>query len=281
VVHNKKRGILRKKFYAAAALAAVAVAAFSVPTASATDVQTNIIGGHAATGDTSWMVSLQYDAPKFDRTDWHTCGTLVFRSWVVTAAHCVTDPPGGSAIPTADKQFKVRVGSKQRNSGGEMATVTQIVVPAGWDWNLASNDLAMLKLNHALTMQPLSLAAEATRPGAPVTLYGWGMSEPDSAGTATEMLQQLETTVTKSNRCDDSGIAQDEICLHNPNGTDGACYGDSGGPAVQRVRGVLRLVGAASRGASQYCGVTPEVYTSLPNHRTFIYDTARGVSTTS
>src|SRR5438445_6248879 len=105
----------------------------SVGTATA-DVQPNLVGGHAATAATPWMASLQYDAPDFGVTAHHTCGaTLVFRNWVVTNAHCVTDPPaqaataskalhfrdGGLPIPTSAKKFFVRVGSHDRTQGGE------------------------------------------------------------------------------------------------------------------------------------------------------------------
>lgn len=83
-------------------------------------VQPYIIGGHPAPTAPPDITSLQYDAPAHGEkyANYHTCGAAsVFRGWVVTNAHCVTDPPAGSSaaqevfgwtappIPTADKTF--------------------------------------------------------------------------------------------------------------------------------------------------------------------------------
>ena len=89
-------------------------------------------------------------------------------------------------------------------------------------------------------------------------------------------LQQLRTTVLAPERCADAGQSVGEICTDNPHGTDGPGGGDSGGPAVALVDGVPQLVGTCSRAAAQYPGVSPTVYTSSPDFRTWIYDTARG-----
>ena len=43
------------------------------------------------------------------------------------------------------------------------------------------------------------------------------------------------------------------------------------------VHGVPQLVGTRSRAAAQYPGVKPTVYTSAPDFRAWLYDTARGV----
>lgn len=119
---------------AASALAVPALLGGGVASA---EVAPQIVGGTAATGNTGWMASLQYNAPKHGRFAQHTCGgTLVFRPWVVTNAHCVDDQPGNTtSIPVADKQFFVRVGSKDRTRGGETAKVIKIVVHPGWNWN--------------------------------------------------------------------------------------------------------------------------------------------------
>jgi hypothetical protein len=72
---------------------------------------------------------------------------------VITNALCVSDMPPAPAtgtrtrttsryiftantteIPTADKRFTVRLGSHDRSRGGELASVTAIVVCPGWKW---------------------------------------------------------------------------------------------------------------------------------------------------
>ncbi|MEC3980412.1 S1 family peptidase [Amycolatopsis sp. H20-H5] len=246
------------------------------------------MGGHEATGNTSWMASLQYDAPTYGRVAWHTCGAaLLFRSWVVTNAHCVTDPPGDSGgIPTAAKSFSVRVGSKDRTQGGETAQVVKIVVHPGWQWSAGApaqpvDDVALLQLDHPVNEQPIQLGGRAAKPGERVTLYGWGADQPDGGGNLPLKLQQLETKVLPPAKCADAGQSVGEICTSNPRGTDGPGPGDSGGPAVALVRGVPQLVGTCSRAAAQYPGEKPTVYTSEPDFRGWLYDTARGVPATS
>ncbi|MCU1687054.1 MAG: serine protease [Amycolatopsis sp.] len=264
----------------------------------------DLVGGQRATGDTSWMVALQYDAPAYHRYGAFGCGgTLIFRDWVVTNAHCVTDPPTAPAsraassparyaatahtpIPTAAKHFTVRVGSKDRTRGGEVATVTQVVVHPGWSWGMGApgtpqNDIALLKLDHVVNAQPIPLAGGPAAPGDKVTLYGWGADTPSSDAALPLRLQQLATTVLPPQECADAGMYGGEICTDNPNGTDGPGPGDSGGPAVEIVGGVARLVGGCSRAAAQYPGVAPTVYTSSPDFRQWIYDTARGAPVAS
>lgn len=265
-----------------AALALPGLLGTSVATAA---VQPNLVGGREATGDTNWMASVQYDAPAYGRFAHHTCGgALLFRSWVVTAAHCVTDMPGASGgIPTSAKTFSVRVGSKDRTQGGETAKVVKIAVHPGWKWaagapEQAVNDVALLKLDRPVSAQPIQLGGHAARPGDRVALYGWGADQPDGAPSGLPLrLQQLDTTVLRPDRCADVAQSVAEICTSNPHGTDGPGVGDSGGPAVALVRGVPRLVGTCSRAASPYPGVRPTVYSSTPDFRTWLYDTTRGI----
>jgi hypothetical protein len=269
------------------------------------DAQPKMIGGHEATGNTDWMVSVQYDAPNHDRFDWLTCGgTLaVARDIVLTNAHCVTDlvtdPPAPSVdvtalgkdwrmdaqsliIPTKDKQFKVRIGSKDWTSGGELVPVKSITVHPNWNWAIGSPqaeaaDLAVLRLDHPVDYQPMQLAGTPGRPGQNVVLYGWGIDHPDSATEPLpRRLQQLETTVIAPARCAPAALSAKDICVDSPHGTDGVCFGDSGGPAVRyTAAGVPQLVGGVSRTWGDYCATKPTVFTSQPEYRTWIYDVIR------
>ncbi len=253
---------------------------------TASAAQPEIVGGSAATGDTSWVASMVYDAPAYGRFAAPWCGgALVFRSWVVTNAHCVTDMPGDTThIPVSARTFTVRVGSKDRTRGGETARVVEIKVHPGWQWAAGApeqpvDDIALLKLDHPVTVQPIQLAGHTARPGDRATLYGWGADQPDGdTSNLPVRLQQLRTTVLAPERCADAGQSAGEICTNNPHGTDGPGGGDSGGPAVALVDGVPQLVGTCSRAAAQYPGVSPTVYTSAPDFRTWLYDTARGTS---
>jgi hypothetical protein len=176
-------------------------------------VQPDLVGGQQATGDTSWMASVQYEAPAYGIPVHHMCGgVLLFRSWVVTNAHCVTDRPGNTgSIPMSARTFSVRAGSKDRTQGGETAKVVEIKVHPGWQWAAGApqqpvDDIAMLELDHPVTMQPIQLAAHTARPGDRVTLYGWGADQPDGDTSHLPVqLQQLRTTVLSPDRCADAG----------------------------------------------------------------------------
>ncbi|WET76871.1 serine protease [Amycolatopsis sp. QT-25] len=255
------------------------------PATAADDVQPNLVGGREATGNTSWMASLQSDAPAYNRFNFHECGaTVLFPNWVVTGAQCVTDMPGvPDRVPVSAKKFKVRVGSKDRTRGGETAKVVKIVVHPGWKWGEGApgskvSDVAMLKLDHPVSAQPLQLAGQAARAGDRIRLYGWGSAQPDGDPTnLPKKLQQLDTTVLGAAECAKGDQSEGEICTDNPHGTDGPGPGDSGSPAVAVVNGVPRLVGGCSRAAgARLPGVFPTIYTSTPEFRKWLYDTARG-----
>lgn len=277
---------------------ATAVASLMASEASAAppDVTADLVGGHKATGDTSWMAAVLFNAPAYGaRAEFNCGGTLVFPNVVVSAGHCFTDMPAeikaamaatdrptyfglsatAASIPTAAKQFYVNVGSKDRRGGGEYAKVIKIIVHPGWNWKRTdpTNDIVKLILDRDVDAQPLPVATHTPDDGTPATLYGWGRTRPDGRGALPTQLQQLETTVLDPSACADAGITEGENCTDNPNGTDGPNYGDSGGPEVVVENGVERFAGVCSRGSAGP-GKSKTAYSDAASFRTFIYDAA-------
>jgi hypothetical protein len=126
-----------------------------------------------------------------------------------------------------------------------------------------TDDIAMLKLDLPVNQQPIQLAGRAAQTGDRTMLYGWGVDQPDCSSDLPTRLQQLSTHVLPAAKCADADQSTGEICTSNPHGTDGPGPGDSGGPAVELVNGVPKLVGTCSRAATEYPGEGPTVYTSF------------------
>ncbi len=81
-----------------------------------------------------------------------------------------------------------------------------------------------------------------------------------------EHLQQLDTSILPDDAC---GGGTYYLCINNVDGWRGACYGDSGGPAVIRTGTEWALVGATSGGTGK-CGENPSFYTDLVHLRSWI-----------
>lgn len=251
---------MRKRSYLLGVITAVSgvVGALGLPAvASAEDVRPNIVGGHDATEEYSFMVSLQMQGQ-------HGCGaSLIKPDWAVTAAHCVE---GGQPA-----DFSVRVGSNNNESGGETAGVSNVQVHP-------SADLAVIQLDKQVQAQPIEIAAESGDPGTDTRIIGWGQTCPEQGcGEVPTMLQELDTKVVADNDC--TGIeGQSEICTSNPNGDSGACYGDSGGPQIKGSQGNWKLIGATSRSGNgdATCATGPSIYTDVTAFTDWIHQNTGG-----
>lgn len=249
-------------------------------TANGGTFQPLIIGGHGATEPYSWMVSLQFNHP--NDPDWHFCGgTLVTRLWVVTNAHCVTYDDG-SPIDPAEFQVHARIGSHNRTSGGIAVNVAEVLPHPQWDWGTGGGpvaDIALLRLEEYVQLQHVEIATKTGLPGtraAATRLLGWGVTEPDGWGPAPIQLQELDTKLVSTRLCSGGlAITVGELCIESPNNTDGPCYGDSGGPALQKIDKRWKLVGGTSRGTGAPCGVGPTIYTNTTYYRPWLFDTMR------
>jgi len=179
------------------------------------------------------------------------CGaTLVNRSWVLTAKHCVQ---GG---------LVVRLDSVNSLSGGALHRV--VATEPYPDHDGIAVDAALLKIDPPAPSNGIELASPAELPmGQAVGLLGWGMSAPDS-GTS-PVLRQVDIQVVGGEAC--GGLRPAEICLADPaNPNASACFGDSGGPAVIRRGEAYVLAGVASQagGTAPTCsGAT--VYVGVPS----------------
>jgi hypothetical protein len=213
----------------------------------------------------------------------------------VTAAHCVTNLPTGVAaaglahrpdfhappvwVPVENRDFHVRVGAVDRSTAAPVA-VTRIVVFSGWDWiadtspvpreKVPAGDVAVMQLASRVKSRTVPLADWEPRLGFPLRALGWGRTSND-ATEGSRTLQQLDTRVVPADRCGaDAAITVHDICTDENKPGKGVCNGDSGGPVVGKVRGRVVQFGIVSRGASDLCGVTPDVATGVAYYKPWV-----------
>ncbi len=240
-------------------LVAVAAASLATPAALAVagepePVKPLIIGGVDATETYSFMAHLSASIP--GEGGWG-CGAVLIRpTWIITARHCVT---GDNDAQVAAGNLTFRIGTLQENSGGTVARGKRVIRHA------SSADTALVELTAPVTEKPIDIA-RAAPVGSPLRIIGWGcIKDPNCEGP--DVLQQLDTSILADNTC---GGGANYICVNNPDGWRGACYGDSGGPAVIRSGSAWVLAGNTSGGTSAICGQGPSVYVELPNLRSWI-----------
>jgi secreted trypsin-like serine protease len=260
---------MRKRSLVVGLLAAGAVAVSgAVATGAIADtaggngpIKPYIVGGHDATEEYSFIVSLQEGGN-------HFCGgSLIAPEWVLTAAHCVEGSDPASV--------GLRIGSNDRTTGGEEAQAAEITIHPEYN---GTHDIALIKLAAPATSAPIKMGTVADV-GTKSRILGWGQTTPEPGGdNGSDTLQELDVSVVDPAGCAGGQIdAEIELCTENPNGDSGACYGDSGGPQIAKEGEEWVLIGDTSRsGGSQTCAKEPSIYTNTVAHTDWVNETTGG-----
>jgi trypsin len=123
------------------------------------------------------------------------------------------------------------------------------------------NDVALLKLATPLVFDELTKAIPLyKRPvptGATVIISGFGHTS--WGGQTSELLKYNEMTVVSHKECAATGHDYEGLICFNAPGVDGACRGDSGGPAVYNGQ----LVGVANFVVGGCGGSYPDGYAKV------------------
>lgn len=256
---------------AAFAVAAAPVLAGASAAQAAGDVTPTIVGGKPASEPYPFVASLQYTKNGVPNS--HRCGTtLIARTWVVTAAHCVTN---ADYTPMPADMFHIAIGNPDRDLGEHIGVSAVVVHPDYGQGKENNADIALLELDRAATQRPANIGYVGV--GDDVRMVGWGRTVADDPASLPTYLQELDSTRLANSRCvagDEWDITVGDICVDIPGGNTGPCYGDSGSPVLAKDgRGRWEILGVVSRGPGTGCLNGPEVYTSTHFYEDWIWAT--------
>ncbi|XP_023163300.2 trypsin-like [Drosophila hydei] len=201
----------------------------------------------------------------------HFCGgSLIDSQTVVTAAHCLQK--------NSPNELQVRMGSTDRNEGGELVTVAAFKFHEGYTKKEKANDVAVIRLSspvrQSAKVRYIPLAKTTPPSGTQAVVTGWGTTCFFWC-SSTITLQQVKVDLVSLADCGSStySYGQDKIletmvCAYTE--TKDACQGDSGGPLVANGE----LIGVVSWGQSCAKANYPGVYADVASLRTWILSTA-------
>jgi hypothetical protein len=274
---------------AAALVPATGAAAQTVPPGETEPpgAETQIVGGtKAPAGSYAWTAGLIRRGAS--RTIGFSCGaSIMSRSWVLTAAHCLLDVDGefpdrvyGKYVPPS--YYDVLTGtSSLTGTGGQRLPVTAVYVHPSFKAASFDYDIALLRLARPTSGQEIAVvgtsAAEQALDdaGATAIVSGWGSTF--ERGPISTELRYVGVPIQSHTTCSSAyypgfgtseGLleyhASNMICAGPMAGGKDSCQGDSGGPlAVRAPDTTWRLIGTVSFGLGCAEPGYPGVYQRL------------------
>lgn len=188
-------------------------------------------------------------------------GTLISRTLVLTAAHCIQ--PEGQDISWRRKEtdFRISLGSIDAFAGrGEIRNVAQVIVHDNYKSDSLDYDIALLRLSEPSNLKPVHLDGFDGQQALSDTklnvedgvILGWGRTDRGDEKTFPSILQRAEVPVRSACELQTSKygkINPRRLCAGGNEGID-TCKGDSGGPLLIGDT----QVGITSFGTSEHCG---------------------------
>ncbi|XP_061397794.1 trypsin-like [Musca vetustissima] len=202
----------------------------------------------------------------------HFCGgSIISEDIIVTAAHCMQKYTAA--------QIKVRLGSTEYNTGGELVAVKTFKYHEGYNPKTMVNDIAVIKLDRGVKesskIRYVPLAEKTPSTGTRAVVTGWGTKCYMWCVSAPKVLQEVEVDIVDEKACASSEykygseIKETMVCAYAVK--KDACQGDSGGPLVSGGK----LVGVVSWGRGCAKEGYPGVYADVPSLREWVVKTAK------
>jgi trypsin len=155
-------------------------------------------------------------------------GTLISYTHVLTAAHCIRSASGGENAPTG-----VRVGPLTNTDGTFMTVIRTVIHP---DYHASSqNDIAILTLSSAVSIEPIKFNRDTSYPDASSTqaVVAYGFGGFNTAEDLSTVLRKGNDVIQSDADCASTQSAYDstkQVCSFTA--TKATCGGDSGGPII-------------------------------------------------
>lgn len=194
-------------------------------------------------------------------------GTLVDRSWILTAAHCAEGL-------TAD-EITIVFGAEDVADGAVDdaygVTPGAIHIHPGYGQLPTGHDLALLQLDAPITDRaPTPIGRGAAPAAMPVVQIGYGLDGEREEGGTAGVLHQVDGTIVSCAIAGDDDISDElSICFDGRVGRS-ACFGDSGGPAIATTAGRTEVVGVVSAGTSERCTDGISIYGRVEAELSFL-----------
>ena len=207
-----------------------------------------IVGGQEADpGEWPWQVALVFK--ESDIYFGQFCGgSIIARTWVVTAAHCVYEEnSSGQQVLLEPSRLDIVAGIHDLaipDTGFQRVSVAQIIPHPDYDYQTHDNDIALIELAspvdaRAPSATGLPIAFGNLAPGSIgdltgvlSTVTGWGNRDP-AGSDYPDRLHEVEVPIISNAECANSyNLTDNMLCAGLPQGGKDSCQGDSGGPLV-------------------------------------------------